>query len=177
MSKYINILKRMADIFTEESIAVILRTTEEEKDLPMDILTVMLDDFSEKGNEWLAEFSFLPLQNGADNTAYMSIAITLTEDMTMEECNRVTWFIARFNHYVPYGAFSISADGNTLTYKLCQPIKDNGNEDDLFDAFSLLASHALDFMDNFGSLLEAIMEEEIEPDVALAQFFNEDEEE
>lgn len=171
MSQYGNVLMKMRDLFTEESIPVVLRTTDQEPELPMDILTVLLDDYSEKGNEWLAEFSFLPLQNGAEKTAYLSVAITITDEMTPVESDKVAFFISRFNFYAPFGAFSISEDGNTLSYKLCTPIINRGNEDELFDAFNLTASHALEFVDNFGSLLEAIIADEISPEEALATFF------
>jgi len=176
MSIYTNVLKRMADDFTQESVPAILRTTEEDKNLPMDILTVLLEDFSEKGNEWLAEFCFLPLQNGAENTAYLSAAISITEEMTPDEADRVEFFITRFNFSSPYGAFGISDDDSTLTYKLCTPTIDNGNENDLYEAFNLIAGHALQFVDNFGSILEAIIDGDINPEDALMQLFGQDEE-
>ncbi|MCQ2536626.1 MAG: hypothetical protein MJ110_06635, partial [Lachnospiraceae bacterium] len=172
MSQYTNVLKRMADLFTEESIPAILKTKEQEKDLPMDLLSVLLDDYSEKGNEWLAEFCFLPLQNGAEETAYLSVAITITEELTPVESDMVAFFISRFNHYVPFGAFSVSEDGTTLAYKLCTPVFDRGNEDELFDSFNLVAGHALDFVDNFGSLLESIIDGDVTPEEALIGFFH-----
>lgn len=176
MSQYTNVLKRMADEFAEEAIPAVLRTAENEKELPMDVLSVLLDDYSEKGNEWLAEFCFLPLPNGAEGTAYLSAAITITEEMTPEESDMMAFFISRFNHYAPFGAFSVSEDGTTLAYKLCTPIIDRGNEDELFDSFNLLAGHALDFVDNFGSLLESIIDGDVTPEEALIGFFHGDEE-
>lgn len=172
MSQYTNVLKRLEEIFKEESIATILRTPEEEEGLPMDILTVLLDDYSEKGNEWIAEFCFLPLQNATAEVAYLSAAITIADDMTIEEADDVSWFISRFNHYAPFGAFSISEDGNTVTYKLCTPVMDNGNEEDMFEAFNLTAGHALQFVDDFGSVIEAIIEGDLTPDAALDMFVN-----
>jgi len=176
MSIYSDVLKRMADDFTQESVPAYLRTREDEKELPMDILTVLLEDFSEKGNEWLAEFCFLPLQNGADNTAYLSAAITITDEMTPDEADRVEFFITRFNFSSPYGAFGISDDDSTLTYRLCTPTIDNGSEDTLYEAFNLIAGHALEFVDNFGTILEAIIDGEIAPEEALMQLFGQKDE-
>ncbi len=172
MNRYTKILEKLTDMFNEADVPAILRKMDDEKDLPMDVLTVVLDDFSAKGNEWIGEFSFLPLANGAENTAYISVAITMNEEMDMIDSDNVAWFISRFNFYIPYGAFAVNNDGNVLTYKLCVPVNDNGDDDALFDALNLTASHALEFVDNFGELVEAVMEGDITAEEAMAQFFN-----
>ena len=174
MSRYTTILEKMTKIFNDEEIPAILRKMDENKDLPMDILTVALEEFSPKGNEWIAEISFLPLANGADNTAYVSVAITLNNELTAQASNNVAWLISRFNFYAPYGAFSVSEDGAVLAYKLCTPVVDNGNDDDLFAALDSTVSHAFDFADNFGGLVEAVMEGDITAEAAMNQLLGRD---
>lgn len=170
MNRYTKLLERLATIFNEGYVPAVLRTMDDEKDLPMDILTVALEDYSPKGNEWLAEIAFLPLSNGAEDTSYISIAITMTDEMGAYASNTVAWFISRMNHYIPYGAFSVNEEGNVLAYKLCVPVLDKGDDEMLFDALNLNASHALEFVDNFGGLIEAVMEEDITPREAMDQF-------
>lgn len=170
MNRYTKILEKLTEIFNEESIPAILRTMDDDKELPMDVLTVALEDFSPKGNEWYAEFAFLPLQNAAENTAYISAAITMNGEMDLRASDNVAWLISRLNHYLPYGAFSVNDEGNLLAYKLCVPVIDNGNDDELFNSLNLIASHALELVDDCGGLLEAVIEDDITPDEAINQF-------
>jgi len=175
MNRYTKILEKLGEEFNAEYVAAVLRTTDTESDLPMDILTVSLEEFSPKGNEWIAEYSFLPLKNGADNTAYLSAAITLATDMSGDASDNVAWLISRLNYYAPYGAFSVSDSGEVLAYKLCVPVFDKGDDDELFEKFNLIAAHSLDFVENVGGLVEAVMEYDITPEEAMDQFLGRDE--
>lgn len=176
MNRYREILDRLGKIFNEEYIPAVLRTTDDESDLPMDILTVALEELSTRGNEWLGEIAFLPLKNGAEETAYINVSITMKDNMDEFKANQMAWLTSRFNHYAPYGAFTIDEEGKLFTYKLCSPVKDSGDIEELFEEANLIVSHALDFVDNFGELMEAVLEGDISPNQALSQFLGKQEE-
>lgn len=170
MSRYTEILARLETIFNEEYIAAVLRTTDDEPELPMDILTVVLEELSSKGNEWLCEICFLPLKNAAEGIAYINVSITIKEDMEEFVANQMAWLISRFNHYAPYGAFTIDETGKIFTYKLCCPVDDSGDDEKLFDAANLVVSHALDFAETAGNIMETVIEGEVSPNAALNYF-------
>lgn len=170
MDKYTGVLERLCTVFNEEKIAAVLRKKEDETDLPMDILTVDLEDFSETGSNWMGEFSFLPLPNGAEGVCYVSSAITMADDIEDEASIRLMWLITRLNFYLPYGLFALSEDGKRLAYKLCSPVIDNDNEDELYEALSLIVSHSLDFMDDFGDMIVDVLEGSKDPDDVLDYF-------
>lgn len=113
----LDLLKGLKEMFDEEKYAAILR--EEGVDgAPMNMLSVLFDDFSTESVEALGEFFFTREPEGTENDVMVfQSVITIAENISKEEKELMDKAAAILNFYIEAGSFCGSLDGETYGYR------------------------------------------------------------
>lgn len=151
------LLRDMMEDFAEGDMPAELFLKEETGGVT-DILRVALDEFGRAGDDALAEFFFMELDNGAPDVVYFASVITLADSMEQEHLPELYKAIAKLNFYLPAGCFAVSSNETTLAFKVMALIPAELSEEGLLRQMNISAAHALELAEPYAALLMGIAE-------------------
>ena len=96
---------------------------------------------------------FFPNYEGADNVMYFSAMLTVKENLSDAEADRLSSIVRSVNEQTVCGHFVIYPNIG-LVYKLTIPISENINEDDLYEEINITAAHAISICASFKGLFD-----------------------
>lgn len=138
----LELLKRLEAYFNEdEDIEETSIFTKDELETPMDVLRTLITDYGSNLTDVLVENSFLPLEE--TEVLYFNTIITIKADVPAEGVPSLSSAIAKLNFFLPYGAFSINADGSMLVYRSTDAILSKDDDDKLYEQMELSADTAI----------------------------------
>ena len=148
------LLRAFSKDFEKEEMPIAMGK-KEETGIPTDILRVGLTDYGLMPGV-LAEFFFLDLPNGAEDILYFYIVINVAEEVDETRAGQVCEAIAKLNHYIPGGAFTIDAAGKILVYKETVYLPANKPEEELLYMMNIYTGHSLSMAEPYISLLHGL---------------------
>lgn len=125
IERKIQLLERIQEKLKEWEITSLYRKSEEEN-LPMDILTVLINDFGNGMDEVMGEFFFMPKVEGrVEDALCFHCVLTLTDAMIQETLPDIYEVISTLNYVTETGHFAISRAGGMLVYRntLAMPLE------------------------------------------------------
>jgi hypothetical protein len=120
--------------------------------VPLDILTVRLDDFGVGIDDVLGEFLFFPRPNGAPDTEYFLTVITLTGEIEPERIPKLSEYICRINSVTQTGAYVLSLDEKLLMFRMETPLM-GLNDEQMLKMTESLAVHAMQAAEEYAGEL------------------------
>ncbi len=96
---------------------------------------------------------FFPNYEGAENVMYFCAMLTVKEDLSEADVDRLAPRVTEVNEQTVCGHFVIYPEIG-LVYKLTIPISENINEDDLYEQINITAAHAISICASFKGLFE-----------------------
>ena len=122
-----------------------------------DILRVAIDDFGRDGDDALAEFFFMDLEDtGAEDVVYFASVVTLDEELEQAHLPKLFEAIGKFNFYLPAGCFAVSANGTMLVFKVMAQMPEELSEEAMLRQMNISAAHALQAAEPYAALLTGI---------------------
>ena len=113
----IQLLKSVQEKLKEWEITSLYRKSEEDN-LPMDILTVLINDFGNGFDEVMGEFFFMPEVEGRiEDALCFHCVLTLSDTLMSETLSNLYEAIGTLNYVTETGQFAISRAGEMLVYR------------------------------------------------------------
>lgn len=147
------ILTRLQDMLKGLEIASILRKAGE-NNLPVDILTVLLEDFSSDTIEAMGELFFSPdpVSEQKDLETFNAV-ITLSESLNPEFLPALYESISILNFYTEGGVFAISKEKNVLIYRHMLTIPLDKKEDEVYSFAEMFTARAIGVANRYAGVL------------------------
>lgn len=115
--KKVQLLKALQAKMKEWEIESVYRDGESEG-IPMDILTILVNEFGSGLEDVLGEFFFMPEIEGiAEEALQFHCVFTLTEELIAQNLPELYEAIGLLNFYAEAGTFAVNKAGSMLVYR------------------------------------------------------------
>ena len=122
-----------------------------------DILRVAIDDFGSDGDDALAEFFFLDLEEtGAEDVMYFGSVLTLDDQLEEAHLPELFEAVGKLNFYLPAGCFAVNAARTTLVFKVMAQMPVELSDEGMLRQMNISAVHALQVAEPYAALLAGI---------------------
>lgn len=122
-----------------------------EENSPFDVLFCSHDDIPGIPGGVVGQYYF-PEIPAAEDVFYFTAMVTVKEDLTDEEVKKIRERIDEINLELACGAFEIYPEIG-LVYKLCYPLMEEIEEDDLYRLCDIAAAHSVVFVSSYAEKL------------------------
>lgn len=158
------ILKCVQEKMKEWEIESLYRVGKEEN-LPMDILTILMNEFGNDLQDVLGEFFFLPKVEGRTEDALcFQCVLTLQEDLPEEMLPQFYEVVASLNYITEAGGFAISRSGRMLAYRNCLTLPLETADATVVELIMANITHSINVGEKFAGVIAAIRSERISMD-------------
>jgi len=154
MSKEINVLKAITDMFVSEYIPAVLLEKNEKNNIPADMVSVLYSEYGNGDGEVNVDLFFLPVQNASEDVKYYATVINIAEEISPDYKEDLIHVVSILNFLTPFGTYVISPDGDALSYKMVTPVRGGLPENELIEEVNLLTANALDMAERYVGVLQ-----------------------
>lgn len=142
------VLSAICERLNDMEIAAVYRHKGED-DVPMNIVSCMIDEYGLLGDDVLGEFFFTPQESCPEEVQYFNCVITLMEEFSEDSIYDLCAAVALVNFYLQFGSFSIELANRQLVYKLSVPLPSDLDKEQLLKQADMLAAQGMNMGERY----------------------------
>lgn len=141
------LLQKANEELKDELIPSVIKD-KEESGIEDGILAILFDELGSNSDEAFGEFFFSPVITDEDEVQYFNCVIVLTQDIDKDKLPLLYEAFAYINFYIPYGAFAIDADHESIVYRYTQALPIRMKDEDLYAQIQIAMGNAISMADS-----------------------------